>query len=206
MTTISASAAESESGVWDGALSYSCRRYNLWSVLHCCQVIKRVRCLVQCCDPPLKTHPLQMLWKGKNLHNLKSLYKWGKPMRRGFIYRELVEDIKKNGKGRDSHSSENMSYLKWGRRGEQAGQREETWAFFKTFYGNSWLLLRHLSSVWGSERAGGGCGQPLSNIDSVERQGAGLNIAAARDFWLKDLTKISTLYYSLSLCWVSLHS
>lgn len=122
MTTISASAAESESGVWDGALSYLCRRYKLWSVLHCCQVIKRVRCLVQCCDPPLKTHPLQMLWKGKNLHTLKSLYKWGKPMRRGIIYRELVEDIKKNRKGRDSHSSENISYLKWGRRGSRRGR------------------------------------------------------------------------------------
>lgn len=44
-------------------------------------------------------------------------------MRRGIIYRELVEAIKKNRKGRDSHSSENMSYLKWERRGG-AGRAE----------------------------------------------------------------------------------
>lgn len=36
----------------------------------------------------------------------------------------------------------------------------------KTFSNNSWPLLRHFSSVWGSERAGGRRGQPLSDVHS----------------------------------------
>lgn len=61
---------------------------------------------------------------------------------------------------------------------ERGGGRRGRWRRDRpSSHNSSWPLLRHFSSALGSERAGGWCGQPLSDVDSIERsayrQGAG---------------------------------
>lgn len=98
---------------------------------------------------------------------------------RGYLQTVRTADQEKKGRRRRIErgkgrciSPENMSYLRGGEGKQEGGRRDRgrrdgrSSHNSKTFSNNSWPLLRHFSSVSGSERAGRWRGQPLSNVDS----------------------------------------
>lgn len=91
-----------------------------------------------------------------------------------------------------------MSYLRGREGGAGGAEAGETGVLLTTAkLSPTTQLPRHFSSASGSERAGGWRGQPLSDVDSVERQGAGYAQphCRSRDFdWETNIT-INGLHY-----------
>lgn len=86
------------------------------------------------------------------------------------LFTDSRSTIKKEEGG--GSSPENMSYLRWcgggSRRGRARKDRHSSTQRPKLSPTTAGHFSGTFSSGWGSERAGGGRGQPLSNVDSVE--------------------------------------